>query len=93
MCRPVVVSSSTMVNPDMPTKLKTEIIAAAIAGFEEQKKRLNVQIAELRQMLSPSVTDNNVPALNRRRSMCLLRPAPELQPLNGRDGPRPERNP
>jgi hypothetical protein len=35
----------------MATKLKTEIIAAAIDGFEEQKKRLNAQIAELRQML------------------------------------------
>jgi hypothetical protein len=41
-----------MVNPDMPTKLRTEIIAAAINGFEQQKKRLNAQIAELRQMLS-----------------------------------------
>jgi hypothetical protein len=41
-----------MVNPDMPTKLRTEIIAAAINGFEQQKKRLNAQITELRQMLS-----------------------------------------
>ena len=37
----------------MPAKLNTEILAAAIAGFEEQTKRLNAQIAELRQMLNP----------------------------------------
>jgi hypothetical protein len=45
----------------MPTKLNTEIVAAAIAGFEEQKKRLNAQIAELRQMLNPSATDGSAP--------------------------------
>jgi hypothetical protein len=42
--------------------LKTEIVTAAIAGFEEQKKRLNAQIAELLQMLSPGTTDNTTPA-------------------------------
>jgi cell division septum initiation protein DivIVA len=45
----------------MPTKLKTEIIAAAIDGFEEQKKRLNAQIAELRQMLNPTATAGSAP--------------------------------
>ena len=36
----------------MPTpKLKPEIIAAAIEGFESQKRRIDDQIAELRQML------------------------------------------
>ena len=51
----------------MPTKLKPEIIAAAIAGFEEQKKRLNAQIAELRQMLNPSTPDGTAPTPVRRR--------------------------
>jgi hypothetical protein len=53
----------------MPTKLNSEILAAAIAGFEEQKKRLNAQIAELRQMLNPSATDGTAPATKRRRPM------------------------
>jgi hypothetical protein len=57
----------------MPTKLKTEIIAAAIAGFEEQKKRLTAQIAELRQMLNPSVTDGNAPTAVRRRMSAAAR--------------------
>ena len=35
----------------MPTLTK-EIISAAILGFEEQRRNLNVQIAELRAMLS-----------------------------------------
>jgi hypothetical protein len=61
MSRPVVVSSSITVNPDMPTKLRTEILTAAIAGFEEQKKRLDVQIAELRQMLRPGAPDGRAP--------------------------------
>jgi hypothetical protein len=30
----------------VPTKLTIEILAAAIIGFEEQKKRLDAQIAE-----------------------------------------------
>jgi hypothetical protein len=57
----------------MPTKLKNEIITAAIAGFEEQKKRLNAQIAELRQMLSPSTSDNTAPATKRRRMSAAAR--------------------
>jgi len=36
----------------MPTKLNEQIITAAILGFEEQKRRLDSQIAELRAMLS-----------------------------------------
>jgi cell division septum initiation protein DivIVA len=35
----------------MPTKLDNEILAAAIEGFEAQKKRLDAQIAEIRQQL------------------------------------------
>jgi hypothetical protein len=53
----------------MPTKLKTEIVTAAIAGFEQQKKRIDAQIAELRQMLSPGAADGAAPAPNRRRRM------------------------
>ena len=37
---------------DMPTKLTTEIITAAILGFEEQKRHIDTQIAELRALLS-----------------------------------------
>ena len=57
----------------MPIKLKTEIVAAAIAGFEEQKKRLNAQIAELRQMLNPSAMNGTVPAPSRRRMSAAAR--------------------
>jgi peptidoglycan hydrolase CwlO-like protein len=53
----------------MPTKLNTEIVAAAIAGFEEQKKRLETQIAELRNLLSPSATDSNTLAPKKRGRM------------------------
>jgi hypothetical protein len=35
----------------MPQKLTQELIAAAIAGFEEQKRHINSKIAELRNML------------------------------------------
>ena len=42
-------------NDDMPThKLTTEIITAAILGFEAQKHKLDTQIAELRALLSPA---------------------------------------
>jgi hypothetical protein len=37
----------------MPT-LNNDILAAAIDGFEAQKKRLDEQIAELRRMMNPS---------------------------------------
>ena len=36
----------------MPTKLNHEVIAAAILGFEEQKRHIDSQISELRAMLS-----------------------------------------
>ncbi len=39
-------------NTHMPTKLTNEIIAAAIEGYEGQRKRIDYQIAELRAMLS-----------------------------------------
>jgi hypothetical protein len=56
----------------MPTKLNRELITAAIDGFEEQKKRINVQIAELREMLSGgSVSRGAIPpeATAKRRRM------------------------
>ncbi len=36
----------------MPTKLTPEIMTAAIVGFEEQKRHLDTQIAELRAVLT-----------------------------------------
>lgn len=55
----------------MPTRrLHTEIIAAAIAGFEQQKIRLDAQIAELRNMLSPDVA-GSTPAPKGRRRMSV----------------------
>jgi hypothetical protein len=41
----------------MPTKLTHEIIVAAIEGYESQKKRIDVQIAELRAMLPGGSTE------------------------------------
>jgi cell division septum initiation protein DivIVA len=56
----------------MPTKLKPEIIIAAIEGFQAQKTKLAAQIAELRQMLSggPVATAATPePAKRKRRKM------------------------
>ena len=36
----------------MPTKQDNDILAAAIEGFEAQKKRLDAQIAEIRQLIT-----------------------------------------
>jgi hypothetical protein len=41
----------------MPTKLTTEILNAAIEGFESQKRRINLQIDELRQQLRGGRTE------------------------------------
>jgi hypothetical protein len=42
----------------MPTqRLTAEIITAAIEGFESQKRRIDAQIAELRQLLSTDRTE------------------------------------
>ena len=38
-------------------KLTPEIINAAVEGFEQQKRRIDVQIAELRQMLTGTPTE------------------------------------
>jgi hypothetical protein len=41
----------------MPTpKLTNEVVIAAILGFEEQKRRIDAQIADLRQMLTDGGT-------------------------------------
>ena len=41
----------------MPTpKLTNEVVVAAILGFEEQKRRIDAQIADLRQMLTEGPT-------------------------------------
>ena len=36
----------------MPTKFNNDILAAAIEGFEAQKKRIDTQIVELRQLMT-----------------------------------------
>jgi cell division septum initiation protein DivIVA len=54
----------------MPARLNHELIAAAIDGFEEQKRRINAQIAELRQMLSGGSSSDGAdssPTTKRRR--------------------------
>jgi len=58
----------------MPTRqLQQSILEAAILGFEAQKKRIDSQIAELRQMLSgepiPTAARSRTPAKHTRRSM------------------------
>ena len=53
----------------MPTKLNTEIVAAAIGGFEEQKKRIDAQIAGLRNMLNLSAADGGAAAPKEGRRM------------------------
>jgi hypothetical protein len=44
----------------VPTKLTSEILAAAIEGFEAQKKKIDDKIAEIRQMLGGSPTEPSV---------------------------------
>ena len=53
----------------MPTKLTPEIITAAILGFEEQKRHIDAQIAELRAMLSagPAATRARIAQAQRKR--------------------------
>jgi len=49
-------------------KLSPEIITAAIVGFEAQKKRIDDQIAELRQMLNPvAATEATAPVPTKRK--------------------------
>ena len=55
----------------MPTKLTTEILTAAIDGLEIQKKRIDAQIAEIRQMLDggpkPAAAASEPPSRGRRK--------------------------
>jgi len=52
----------------MPPKLTQEIIDAAIEGFENQKRRIDAQIAELRAMLPGAKTEpTSEPTANRPR--------------------------
>ena len=56
----------------MPTILTNEIITAAILGFEEQKRHIDTQLAELRDSLSGSSTATAAPttiAKGKRRKM------------------------
>ena len=53
----------------MPTKLNTEIVNAAIAGFEEQKKRIDARIAELRNMQGSAPADGTGLSPTKRRRM------------------------
>ena len=46
----------------MPQKLSHEIITAAIAGFEAQKKHIDAQIADLRNLLNGERTTDAAPA-------------------------------
>jgi hypothetical protein len=46
----------------MPTKLDNEILAAAIEGFEAQKKHIDTQIAEIRQKLGGGAAEPSVAA-------------------------------
>jgi hypothetical protein len=61
----------------MPSKLNQELITAAIDGFEEQKKRINAQIAELRQVLTGGPVsdgaDSSRPTSKRRRMSAAAR--------------------
>jgi hypothetical protein len=55
----------------MPTTLSTAIIAAAIEGFESQKKRIDAQIADLRVMLNGKhpASDARKPEKHKRRKI------------------------
>jgi len=59
-------------------KLTTDVIEAAIEGFESQKRRIDSQIAELRQMLTgtaPEATETAEPIKRRRRMSAAGRKA------------------
>jgi hypothetical protein len=56
----------------MPTKLTPEIITAAILGFEEQRRHIDTQIAELRAVLTGGPTEPAArpePTKRKRRKM------------------------
>ncbi|HUI55451.1 MAG TPA: hypothetical protein VLY04_10790 [Bryobacteraceae bacterium] len=67
----------------MPTKLKREVITAAIQGFESQKSLIDTQIAELRAMLDGRTvvapTDGTAPRKRRKMSAAARRRIAEAQ--------------
>src|SRR5260370_14825510 len=59
-------------NPMPTVKLTAEIMNAAIEGFESQKRRIDEQIADIRQMLDGSRAEHagvSKPQTRRRRKM------------------------
>jgi hypothetical protein len=55
---------------EMPTpKLTNAIVEAAIFGFEEQKKKIDAQIAELRNLFSGKPSEPNAEPVTGRRHM------------------------
>jgi len=91
----------------MPPKLTQEIIAAAIEGFQSQKRQIDDQIAELRSMLIGNPTKNAPPEVAPgkrkkfsaavRRKMALAQKARwaktkgEAEPPVRRETPKPRR--
>ena len=60
----------------MPKKLNNEILAAAIEGFEVQKKRIDAQIAEVRQLMTGGSAESATtpePARKKRRMSAAAR--------------------
>jgi hypothetical protein len=51
----------------MPTKLSPEVLHAAIEGFESQKRQIDTQITELRQILDGHGTDSASPEMPTRK--------------------------
>ena len=63
----------------MPTKLTTEILAAAVLGFEEQKRQIDLAIAGIRAMLGggsePTAATPEPPRRKRRKMSAAGRKA------------------
>jgi Ser/Thr protein kinase RdoA (MazF antagonist) len=60
----------------MPKKLNSEILAAAIEGFEAQRKRTDAQIAEIRQLMTGGSAESAakpVPVHKRRKMSAAAR--------------------
>ena len=51
----------------MPKKLTNEILMAALAGFEEQKNRIDAKISELRLVLNEASPDGAAPEASKPR--------------------------
>jgi hypothetical protein len=54
-------------------KLTADILSAALEGFEAQKNRIDVQIAEIRKMLDGGGTDRSEAAKAKRRVSAAAR--------------------